>query len=481
MTVTGLKDRYGYPLSTSSVAAAEQYNLAIERVLAGSAGQEEALGEALAADDGFALAHIAQARMHQYRGRVAEARAAAARARELGAGTSRREQQHVAAIATSIDGDNPRAAERIRDHLQEYPRDAYLLSQMTGPFSLIGFGGGPDWRRECFALLAPLAPAYGEDWWFLSAFAFLHNELEQFGAARDLAERSLKAYPRSAHTAHTVAHIAFETGDSGGGSAFLEGWMPGYPREGQMFGHLTWHHALFELAAGRYQHVLALYDSSLRPSVATGAAIITMADAAAMLWRCDLYGYTPGAERWQEVRDFGAAAFARPGVTFADLHCAFAYAATADEPGMGKLIDGLHARVAEGRLPAGDVVPALAEGIAAFAHGDFASMIRLVEPYIDQIVRVGGSNAQRQVFEDTLLEAYLRAEAYDKAEALLRARLARRHSPRDAYHLGRAVAAQGDTAGARTSLTRAREGWRTADPGNPEIAAVDAALAALEG
>ena len=75
---------------------------------------------------------------------------------------------------------------------------------------------------------------------------------------------------------------------------------------------------------------------------------------------------------------------------------------------------------------------------AAFARGDYESAVQHLEPVTDQVVRVGGSNAQREVFEDTLLQAYLRAERYAQAESLLRKRLARRPSTRDTLWLQQA-------------------------------------------
>ena len=474
-----LTDRYGYSLSTSSPTAARAYSDAVDRMLGGNDGTDALLEQALAADDGFALAHIAMARQHQYRGRLDLAKQSAVRATELSAGTSRREQQHVAALAASIGGDNPGALARIREHVQEFPRDAYLLSQCTGPFSLIGFGGGPDWRRECFELLTPLAPTYGDDWWFLSAYAFLHNELEHFAEARRLCERSLALEPRSAHTAHTTAHIAYETGDMSGGRAFVDGWLPGYPRDGQLFGHLTWHACLFDIAGGHYSHALDRYDTYLCPAESLGTAIITMADAAALLWRCDVYAGAAGAKRWEAVAGFARTAFVRPGITFADLHCALAFAATSDDGALATLVDGLRARVNEGRMPAGEVVPVLAEAIAAYGHGDYEGCARLLEPWQDQVVRVGGSNAQREVFEDTLLEAYLRSSQWDKAEAMLHARLARRHTPRDAFRAGRVAAARHLRDQAVAFLSEARDGWQDADANTGEAAALVHEFAAL--
>jgi hypothetical protein len=61
-----------------------------------------------------------------------------------------------------------------------------------------------------------------------------------------------------------------------------------------------------------------------------------------------------------------------------------------------------------------------------------------LEPVVDQVVRIGGSNAQREVFEDTLLQAYLRAGCYAQAESLLHKRLARRPSARDTLWLQQA-------------------------------------------
>ena len=50
------------------------------------------------------------------------------------------------------------------------------------------------------------------------------------------------------------------------------------------------------------------------------------------------------------------------------------------------------------------------EGIGALARGDYAEAARLMKPVQPQLSRIGGSHAQREVFEDTILEAYLRAQ-----------------------------------------------------------------------
>jgi tetratricopeptide (TPR) repeat protein len=435
------RDRYGYELTTTSAKAAEAYSFGVDCSLSGDPGAEQAMAAAIAEDPGFALAHVAAARQAQFLGDFAAAKAGKERAQELAGGATPREQLHIAAMARAIEGDSPASVGLIREQMAEHPRDAYLLSQATGPFSLIGFGGGPDWRAETFALLEPLAPAYGDDWWFASTFAFAHNELNHFAEARRLAELSLKGRPRSGHGSHTMAHVFFETGDHAGGATFLQGWLPGYERQAILFSHLSWHQALFALANGDPATALRIYDETLKPSVCPGVPIVAIADAASLVWRCDLYGVDHPKALAAELSTWAATAIPRPGLTFADMHVALAHAAAGDGEALGRLAAGLRQREAEGKQTAGPVALAIVEAIEAFSREDYAAAIDRLEPLTGELVRIGGSNAQRQVFEDTLLEAYLRAGRYEQAETVLRARLQRRPSAREERLLARAAAA----------------------------------------
>jgi tetratricopeptide (TPR) repeat protein len=430
------RDRYGNPLSTGSVLAAARYNEAIDMTLAAGPPPETLLEEAVAADEGFALAHVALARQNQFRGRMTEAREGVERALALTGGVTRRERQHVETIATAVRGDNTKALAMVKEHVAEFPTDAYILSQASGVYSLIGFGGNIDRNEEQIQLLEPLSEDYGDDWWYMSALAFAENELSRHKPARKHAERSLELFHRNGHAAHTIAHIDFETGDPEGGAGFLAGWRPGYERTAGIYGHITWHHAIFELIRGNAAEAERIYREELRPGSASSAALGLVADAASLLWRMDLAGHE-GPLPWGELRDWAATAFPQPGVMFADVHCALAYAAAGDDAALGRLIGGLQKRAEAGKIPGGSVVPALAEAIAAFAHGDFDKTVSMLEPRMAEVVRIGGSHAQREVIEDTLLEAYLRSRRFDRAEALLRERLERRPSPRDTRWLAR--------------------------------------------
>jgi len=87
-------------------------------------------------------------------------------------------------------------------------------------------------------------------------------------------------------------------------------------------------------------------------------------------------------------------------------------------------------RLARGILPPGAAVPALAEGFGAFIRGDYAAAARVLEPIAEDIAQVGGSHTQQDVFEGTLVAAWIRVGEPEKAARALERRLARRPSPR---------------------------------------------------
>ncbi len=435
-------DRYGLPLSTTSAKAAEAYCRGLDHALAAEAEAEECFREARQEDPGFALAHIAEARLLQFRARPLEAREAAERAQQVVGGATRRERQHVDCLAAAIAGDSRGALEKLRAHIAEFPRDAFVLSQATGVYGLIGFSGRLERNEEQLALLEPLADAYGDDWWFLSQLAFAYNELFRHEEARRAVERSLAGNPRNGHAAHTVAHIAYETGDAEGGAAFLREWLVGYDPAHQLYVHNHWHLALFELAAGNFGDVLALYDRVIRPTVATSPPLGTLADAASLLWRCTLTERPAGELPWAEVADYAAANFPRAGVTWADAHCLIAWCAMNDTARLVALVGQLRDRVAGGKVYAGPVLVTLGEAYLAFASGDWSRAANLFQLARPEFIRLGGSHAQRDVFEETLIEACARAGRLEQARAVLEERLARRPNGRDRRWLAAITARQ---------------------------------------
>ena len=82
----------------------------------------------------------------------------------------------------------------------------------------------------------------------------------------------------------------------------------------------------------------------------------------------------------------------------------------------------IEALAQEGRYPSGSYLPALARGFSAYEGGDFSAAIEALGPLVGENERIGGSRAQHDLIEFTLLRAYLGADRLDEARHLLDAR-----------------------------------------------------------
>src|SRR4030095_5444306 len=245
--------------------------------------------------------------------------------------------------------------------------------------------------------------------------------------SRRLSERSLAQYQGNANASHNIAHVCYETVDNEGGIARLSDWLGGHDRRAPFHCHLAWHLALFELQCGRPERALDIYERDIAPSSNPRLAMI---DGSALLWRFALHDYQKGPLPWRRLADL-ATKVTRPGFIFGDVHAALAYAAAGDDGALAALIAGLEALHAKGHPIAGTVALPLVRGVAAYAGGDYAGALALLESVDGEIHRVGGSHAQWELFEETMVVCQLKLGRLDEAQRLIRRRLGFRSSPRD--------------------------------------------------
>jgi tetratricopeptide (TPR) repeat protein len=424
------RDRYDLPLTTVSDRAAASYRDGIDRILSAWYGASDALDRAIFEDPAFALAHIARARIHQLNMESAEARAKAAHARQLAATATRRERQHVEILAAAIEGQPKVALTGAEQHLEEFPRDALVFGLLLGAFGLYAFSGRADHDTARLAICERHARHYGEDWWFLTYLGWSHTEAGNVGTGRMTIERAIALRPENGNAAHALSHALFEQGDPVAGRAFLSGWLPAHEQASFLHGHLSWHVALTALEAGDTEGALGIYKQHIRPSNSRYPPLNVFTDGASLLWRLLLAGKSGLEPYWQEVAGYGDRFFPRAGAHFADVHYALVAAAICGKTLETRLAE-LEALEADGRLAPGISAIELCRGIRAFAEGDNENAIRILEPLMPAVVRIGGSHAQRELWEDTLIVACLRGGQGDKAAKLISDRLDRRPSARD--------------------------------------------------
>ena len=140
------------------------------------------------------------------------------------------------------------------------------------------------------------------------------------------------------------------------------------------------------------------------------------------LWHWELAGHPRNAEVWRTLHDFAAAVFLGAGLAFSDMHVALAHVAAGSDLVLEARARQIEEFARDGRYPSGLLVPAVSRGFAAFERRDFSAVIDALGPIVGDLERIGGSRAQLDLVEFTLLKAFLDADRPDDARRMLRLR-----------------------------------------------------------
>jgi tetratricopeptide (TPR) repeat protein len=435
------KDQQGLEFSGASESAA-----AFDRAMAdyyGLTGDPVGiLKSALGRDPGFALGGVAIAALTMiggFRGDHPEVVSALSAAEAAMGRASERERRHLAAAKAWGHGQTSKAIVAWETILADHPTDALALRLVQDAYFFLGRSSAirdcaervmPAWDRE-----NPLAA------FVLGLYAFGLEETGDLKRAEDFGREALARNPRDAWATHALAHVMETASRHEEGVAFLKATRADWAPAHFMAHHNGWHLALFLIEQGRFNEVLADYDRFTAPKLADDATLDRI-DAASLLWRLELAGVDVG-DRWAPVADKWMAHVDDHLLAFNDLHCAFAAARSPDGDHTIRLSRSLdeYARLGSGdnRQVTSEVGRRLIDGALAFAGGDYALAVDAILPVRKDSVRIGGSHAQRDIVNLTLIAAAERSGQWSLARELLAERVLARPTLRTEAQYARAL------------------------------------------
>ena len=425
-------DQQGLKL-TGAPRSVDAFNRAVADYFGLTGDPVGILKQALAEDPKFILGSVGVAGLFMiggFRGDCPEVVNALRAATAAADGATDRERLHLSAVAAWAEGrswDAILAWERI---LADWPQDALALRFGQDAYFFLGQANAlrdsvarvlPSWERD-----NPLRS------FILGAYAFGLEETGELQRAEDAARAALEANPRDAWATHALAHV-FETAcRQDEGIAFLKRTHADWGQAHFMAGHNGWHLALFLIEEGRFGEVLAGYDAFATPKLADDMTLDRV-DAASLLWRLELAGVDVG-DRWTPLARAWMAHVDDHVLAFDDLHCALAAARSPDAGDVTRFRHSLEAYDREGvgynRQVTAEVGRRVIEGALAFAAGDYERAVEEIVPVRYEAARIGGSHAQRDIINQTLIAAAERSGKWRLARALLAERLALRPTAR---------------------------------------------------
>ncbi|WP_019630127.1 tetratricopeptide repeat protein [Actinomadura atramentaria] len=430
-----LTDRYGSPLNAPDAAAVDALHDAVTRFMRFRHGMLDPVAPWLAAGDAFPLAAALDAyigALSTEAGVAAETAAAFGRARERCARLplTERERGHLDAADRLLAGDLRGAADLLTRLSEHDPHDMVALA--AGHQVDFLRGDAVALRDRVGAVLAFLAEDDPHYPWLLGMYAFGAEENGHWEYAERLGRRAAELDPDNVWAVHAVAHTFEERGRAEDGAAWLDGRRADWDGDNYLRLHLTWHRCLFRLDAGDAAAVLATYDADLAPERTAGSALEIL-NGSSLLWRLHLAGVDVGG-RFATLADAWRDRAADPWYAFNDWHAALCFAGADDQAALAALIRSREAYAtgdAGSGLPddrdvTGAVGLPVCRAIAAFAQKDYDAAVDLMMPVRHALRRTGGSDAQRDVLQQTLIEAAVRAGRTTTARTLLGERIARR-------------------------------------------------------
>jgi hypothetical protein len=235
--------------------------------------------------------------------------------------------------------------------------------------------------------------------------AFALEERGEYASAQAAALRVLELDPQSARAHHVLAHVFEMTGRGQAGGEWMRAHEPSWAPGSIAATHCWWHIALFHIQQQDLAAALAVYDQYIRCGRST--AVADMIDASALLWRLHLGGADVGG-RWAELAQSWSAHIADGYCTFTDLHAMMAFVGARRWKLAAELIRELtcrqHSATRHGQMTRLVGLPAC-RGLLAFGQRDFAGAARLFGSLPAIARRLGGSQAQRDIIQLTLLAA----------------------------------------------------------------------------
>jgi hypothetical protein len=327
-----------------------------------------------------------------------------------------------------VEGHWHRAGRLLEDVAIDYPHD--ILALQTGHLADFYVGNLRMLRDRIARALpawSPNMPGYHA---VLGMHAFGLEETADYGRAEAQGRAAVELEPRDGWAQHAVAHVMEMQCRTRDGIAWMGANPEAWSTDSFFKVHLWWHLALYHLELGEIDEVLALFDGPIHGERST--MVLDMIDASALLWRLHLRGIDVG-QRWATVADGWEPIATAGNYAFNDVHAVMAFVG-AQRPDAITAVLKTQQMVMQGsddnEAFTREVGHPLALAIKAFGQARYDETVRLIRPVREIAHRFGGSHAQRDLLDLTLIEAALRAGQRSLATALCAERLTTRgHSP----------------------------------------------------
>lgn len=414
----------GLPLSTSSNEACKLYDAILtqyvkwrnDETLGGFEGCMSALQ---AADPNFVMGHVmstglelvgtaSSPRLNERLASAVRRTVELAKSQEI----TSRERLHVKAIELFSQGNFPKACDAWEDILLDHPTDLLALKFAHDAYFYMG---AQIPMRDSVARVLPFwKPHMPMSSYLKGLYSFGLLETRFYDQAEKVAMEGLALTPDDAWAVHSVAHVYEMKAEVDKGLKFMEDRESDWQVSDILASHNYWHWALYFIEKGQYEAALHIYDSQVFRRCKTSGSMLDIVDACSMLYRLKMEGVCV-KDRWRELLQVTQPHTDDHVTLFNDIHFLMVSLGAKDNGTSRRLLEGLQELAREAgdnqqhQLAKSVGVP-MCQAMMEYDQGNYQQSVELLYPLRYHIVDIGGSDAQRDLFNQLLIHAAVKSD-----------------------------------------------------------------------
>lgn len=419
---------YDVELTTSAPEAADALRTAVAESLEHRLSAMDHVKAALEADPECVMGLAMRAGMMLQIGTAQvhpKVAATLAHANRHAKGASRREQMHVAALEHWLAGNLTRAGGVWQEIVDDCPQD--ILALRLHHNASFWTGDRDRLRNAPMQVIGRLGEDTPASAFVMGMCSFGLEESGEYAEAESFGRRAVERNGDDLWALHAVAHVLEMQCRHGEGCELLDQPFGTWSDRNPFKDHLWWHSALFWLESGDTARVLELYDREVR--VDETGFYLDVQNAASLLKRLELVGVDVG-DRWEELADLAQSRTGDHVMPFTDAHFMLALTGAgrldAARGYVSSLRDFAQKESNQVASVTRDVNVPLCEALLACAEGRYGEAADALYDMRDDLSPMGASHAQRDIFQQVLIDAAMQAGQTDRARALLQERKAQR-------------------------------------------------------
>ncbi len=440
------QDLYECDLTLQNTNALETWNKTVHGFLSHSATTGVTLAQTLEIEPEFALAQSCKGLFSLLLGRkelteTAQEAFVTAKASDKANPVTQRERHYINALGFWLGGSLRNAVAEMETVLAKWPHDALAMKLSHAILFVLGDSKA---MKASLQNVFDVYKGHKAEGYFNGCYAFTLEEAGEYKRAENHGRLALELAPDDAWGLHAITHVFDMTGQAKEGLAWIKGKEAAWQHCNNFRYHVWWHIALMHLDLGNYDKTLELYDEEIRKDKTDDYRDIS--NATSVLLRLEFEGVNVG-KRWQELSQLSSTRTDDNCVAFADLHYMMAFCGNYDEKPATQLLTNMQLAETRQHNELTKIIrkPGVlaATGLEAFRDHDFTKAYQYLTKARPMMEKIGGSHAQRDVFERLAIESALRGGLNAQAKTLLQQRdLHRGH--KDGYSKSRWKIIQGN-------------------------------------